>query len=604
MVEMAVLELTARTGGLLPAAPALDKITASAVKTEAATTKSGTAISALGQRMAGAKSQIQNTAFQIGDFAVQVGAGTSASQALSQQLPQMLGGFGALGAVMGAVVAVGIPLVSAFMRSGEEAKTLDVAISDVNDTLSETKDIAALVQGGVSAMTDEFGRSGQEIQGLVDAQAQLSLRRLAEDADALAASMANLYNGNAWLNTSRAEQLAQALDLGTEATNLLDRGLTALSEAPSLDRQLEVATALRESFVMMVGPVGQMTSAQKDFYFGLVDTEQTLIKVNRRVEQLTPEFGMVRGAIRSANDAMSALTANVPQEGWLSGAISDATTLAATLWDAAYAAAATDNGISATATATTKGQGVIQDPNSIDVGQDSSGSGAINMRRNRSGGGGKTDPFASDFEALQASLLTQTEAEAANYEERQNLLLEALDRRAITQAEYNALYEAEEDRHAAAMSEIDTMRYGTGVEKAGAFFGAMAGAFQSGNERLQRIGRVFGALEAGVNAWRAFSQTIADPSLPWYAKVPAALSVLSAGLGAADAIKGGGGSASIGSVGSSSIGTASTAAASPEKVLRIEVKGEGIYAQMLRDHIGVIGEALTEQMNIGGFVVT
>lgn len=53
---------------------------------------------------------IQNAAFQLGDFATQVGAGTSASIALGQQLPQLFVGFGALGAVIGAAVAVAVPL--------------------------------------------------------------------------------------------------------------------------------------------------------------------------------------------------------------------------------------------------------------------------------------------------------------------------------------------------------------------------------------------------------------------------------------------------------------------------------------------------------------
>ncbi|MDX1489201.1 MAG: hypothetical protein R3268_13410, partial [Acidiferrobacterales bacterium] len=56
---------------------------------------------------------IQNAAFQVGDFAVQVGGGVDASRALAQQLPQLLGGLGVFGAVAGAAVAVVVPLVSA-----------------------------------------------------------------------------------------------------------------------------------------------------------------------------------------------------------------------------------------------------------------------------------------------------------------------------------------------------------------------------------------------------------------------------------------------------------------------------------------------------------
>ena len=54
--------------------------------------------------------QVQNAAFQVGDFAVQVAAGTAASRALALQLPQLLGAFGVFGAVAGAAVAILAPL--------------------------------------------------------------------------------------------------------------------------------------------------------------------------------------------------------------------------------------------------------------------------------------------------------------------------------------------------------------------------------------------------------------------------------------------------------------------------------------------------------------
>lgn len=90
----------------------------------------------------GMRGNIQNLSFQLQDFAVQVAAGTSASTALGQQLPQLLGGFGALGAVLGAVVAVGVPLAAMFLKSGEDAEglrkqieALDKALSSYNDAI-------------------------------------------------------------------------------------------------------------------------------------------------------------------------------------------------------------------------------------------------------------------------------------------------------------------------------------------------------------------------------------------------------------------------------------------------------------------------------------
>ena len=83
----------------------------------AAAGQASTASRALGERMRHLRPQIQNTAWQVGDFAVQVGAGTSASQAMAQQLPQLLGGFGVLGAVLGAVAAIAVPLGAAIFSA-------------------------------------------------------------------------------------------------------------------------------------------------------------------------------------------------------------------------------------------------------------------------------------------------------------------------------------------------------------------------------------------------------------------------------------------------------------------------------------------------------
>jgi hypothetical protein len=84
---------------------------------------------------------IQQAGFQIGDFAVQVGAGQNALVAFAQQGSQLAGIFGPGGAVLGAVIAIGGAiaggLVRAFSEGSEEAKTLAERILDVADSTDE-----------------------------------------------------------------------------------------------------------------------------------------------------------------------------------------------------------------------------------------------------------------------------------------------------------------------------------------------------------------------------------------------------------------------------------------------------------------------------------
>lgn len=91
---------------------------------------------------------VQNAAFQVGDFAVQVGGGTSAVRAMSMQLPQLLGGFGVLGAVAGAAVAIIGPLAQSLFDTEDASKAASKAIDDfassVTAAQSHVRELASL----------------------------------------------------------------------------------------------------------------------------------------------------------------------------------------------------------------------------------------------------------------------------------------------------------------------------------------------------------------------------------------------------------------------------------------------------------------------------
>jgi hypothetical protein len=77
----------------------------------------------------------RNVAYQIQDLAVQIAGGTSAFVAFGQQLPQLLGGFGVAGAVIGAVAAVAIPLLKIGLETlGYDFRNLNQRLNDLNSS--------------------------------------------------------------------------------------------------------------------------------------------------------------------------------------------------------------------------------------------------------------------------------------------------------------------------------------------------------------------------------------------------------------------------------------------------------------------------------------
>ena len=64
----------------------------------------------------------QNVGYQVQDMAVQIQGGVDPMRAMSQQLPQMLVGFGAWGAAIGVVTALLPTLVTLLKDSNDEIK--------------------------------------------------------------------------------------------------------------------------------------------------------------------------------------------------------------------------------------------------------------------------------------------------------------------------------------------------------------------------------------------------------------------------------------------------------------------------------------------------
>ena len=135
---------------------------------------------------AGMRGGMQNLSYQMQDFIVQVNGGTSAAMALSMNLPQLLGSFGALGAGIGVVAALLPNLIALFSDSANEAESLKDAMSGMDDAISQvgrtvqTFDMEGLYEefnaasGATRAATIEqlnFQRAFIETQRLVSQKA-------------------------------------------------------------------------------------------------------------------------------------------------------------------------------------------------------------------------------------------------------------------------------------------------------------------------------------------------------------------------------------------------------------------------------------------------
>lgn len=129
------IELRISERGLDPAKfePMLAKLR----ELEAAQKRLGVSSGQLGASSGAMGRGMQNVGYQLQDFVVQVNGGVDATRALSMQLPQMLVGFGAVGAGIGLVAALLPNIISAFGGMSEKSKSFSDAMGDVKDALGE-----------------------------------------------------------------------------------------------------------------------------------------------------------------------------------------------------------------------------------------------------------------------------------------------------------------------------------------------------------------------------------------------------------------------------------------------------------------------------------
>ena len=86
---------------------------------------------------------MQQAGFQIGDFAVQMQSGTNIAVAFGQQMSQLLGVFGATGAIAGAGVAIATAFIAPLIQSRDEAKNLQKEFQNIVTALDNNADKSA-----------------------------------------------------------------------------------------------------------------------------------------------------------------------------------------------------------------------------------------------------------------------------------------------------------------------------------------------------------------------------------------------------------------------------------------------------------------------------
>jgi hypothetical protein len=530
-------------------------IEASARKTGKGVTTAGTAIGGIGRAAAANTNALRNVSLQLSQVGQQAAVTGNFMGALAVQLPDILGGFGGLPFVLaGAASGFAVMLLPAIMEAMDGAAKLDATLDELADTVDALSAAHRRATQPIGDLTKKYGAFAGVARMALEAQREFAR---VEAAGVLAAASMDIVNSLEALTSTQREagtesskmtrqirRLARDLQIAEADAVLLRIALGQLADAEGPQEQARIIGEMIQDLQLATGGVENMNERTREFYQRLLDA-----------------------ALAASELASIDMASNV------GAAADEAGRLASNLDVALGAAASLGQAMKIADEDILMGQQVLPDANTRE--RQRSGFASFQRRAakagRRGGGGAKVDPLAKELEAVQKALQTQTEAVEAQYKAQTDTIQSAYEKRLLSQEEYQRLSERSAAEYAVRMLGINEGYTGTSLDQAQTFFGDMATAFQSGNDKMLKISQAFAASEALINAWRGYSQVIADPRLPFFAKIPAALGVLSAGFNAVNSIK----SLSRSGGGGADAGAAAGAASAPGKFVTLTLRGEG-----------------------------
>ncbi|MEM7296574.1 MAG: hypothetical protein AAF330_08145, partial [Pseudomonadota bacterium] len=203
---------------------------------------------------------LQNVAYQVGDFAVQVGAGTDMMRAASMQVPQLLGAFGALGGTMGVlgpllgtVAAIGFPVAAVLLSMGDNAEQSADKVGQFADAFNHAESainnanaaVRRAASGDLDALRDAYGEVNDRVIELIGTLARLEVEK---SLVATRSAIDQLFEQNDGVSSlMEAVETRSALHEQT-LQRIADLEASALRDSPQVRAELEQLRQMAANF--------------------------------------------------------------------------------------------------------------------------------------------------------------------------------------------------------------------------------------------------------------------------------------------------------------------------------------------------------------------
>lgn len=512
-------------------------------------------------------------------------------------------------------------------KDGTDSLTKSVdALSSAVGRIGSTPNL--MTPEGVAQVRTEYGFLSNEVRSLVAALAEVEMQQARMAAQTTIADI--LGNFEAGFFTTRMQAIIDATGLATEEARKFEIQLNRLAVADGPENQLAIVTQLRqrlqesgttsgrlyESLVKTEAELRKLVKQSDDLSKGMRESGRYASLFSQTVahtsmQHLVSQASALAGQLSAAAGAMDRISGGVG--GAFVGGVVEA---AGNAWDKALQRLQDieSGGL---------GDRPVSRPFSVSetaiYGPEASGGGGGGAG---GGGGGGADQIEEDFKnryealvngfkgefdlslteyqkqletldwALNQKLIkeqeyqrnkqllytmtfgTEAEQNLLQYQLDQEALQTALDQKLITYQTYYERLKQMQFEYIMGSTEANQTAMAADLDRTSQYFAQLSSLAGGGFDGLLKAQRTFAATSALINAWKGYTDVLAQPGLPWWAKLAAAGKVLAAGLGAVSAIKGAGGGGGGGG-GSSRAGSSASAAAQVEPTREVLVRLEG-----------------------------
>jgi len=237
--------------------------------------------------------QVQQAGMQVSDFSVQVAGGQSAILAFTQNVPQFLQNFGAMGGVIAA--AVTILGTFAFMSSRAAGSVLEFS-KQIDETKGKVEEYFSLLQANKGLTSTLFDEAKESLKGTSQAVKDLvTIAKLeaVQSIENLAQSLANatteagildkaMFKGDRavvgdllGIDTALRGHIGNWKEAANQVQEFIDvtRGI---AQAGDIDTMLERAVKTRDVFKSHVDVTGELTNEQRKFWKQISQTIRQL----------------------------------------------------------------------------------------------------------------------------------------------------------------------------------------------------------------------------------------------------------------------------------------------------------------------------------------